>query len=280
MAEQNENRGPAEAGTELPFGEDLRREREMREISIREISETTKISTRFLEAIEQGEFSSLPAPVFTRGFIREYASYLGLDAEEIVDRYMSIVERQEKQLEHEEEEMRDRISGRLPLGPGSGALKWIVIAIIAIAILGAGVYYVSTSDSDQPETGDAGEQVSRESESVSAAEPVEAPPVTTAESVQVRLTASGDSWVDVQVDDDPPADFTLQAGGSRTFDGNQKILLRTVGNAGVVAVELNGVKLEPLGREGQVVRNLEYDLEMANELLQRQRQTSPESRTE
>src|SRR5713226_3361691 len=69
------------------FGEELRREREIRGISLKEISDATKISKRFLEAIERNDHKTLPAPVFTRGFVREYARYLGLNAEEIVNRY-------------------------------------------------------------------------------------------------------------------------------------------------------------------------------------------------
>src|SRR5579872_3760171 len=74
----------AELGT---FGEELRREREIRGISLKEIADATKISKRFLEAIERNDHRTLPAPVFTRGFIREYARYLGLISDEIVNRY-------------------------------------------------------------------------------------------------------------------------------------------------------------------------------------------------
>src|SRR3954466_15183427 len=69
------------------FGEELRREREIRGISLKEIADATKISKRFLEAIERNDHKTLPAPVFTRGFVREYARYLGLNAEEMVNRY-------------------------------------------------------------------------------------------------------------------------------------------------------------------------------------------------
>ncbi len=69
------------------FGDDLRREREIRAISLKEIADATKISKRFLEAIEKNDHKTLPAPVFTRGFVREYARYLGLNAEEMVNRY-------------------------------------------------------------------------------------------------------------------------------------------------------------------------------------------------
>src|SRR5437588_1772062 len=69
------------------FGEELRRRREIRGISLKEIADATKISKRFLDAIERNDHKTLPAPVFTRGFVREYARYLGLNSDEMVNRY-------------------------------------------------------------------------------------------------------------------------------------------------------------------------------------------------
>ena len=69
------------------FGENLRREREMRGVSLEEISSATKISLRFLEAIEREDFSKLPGGIFSRSFIRSYARYLGLDEERVVTEF-------------------------------------------------------------------------------------------------------------------------------------------------------------------------------------------------
>jgi cytoskeletal protein RodZ len=66
------------------FGEHLRREREMRGVSLEEISAATKISVRFLQAIENEELSKLPGGIFTRSFVRTYARYLGLDEERVL----------------------------------------------------------------------------------------------------------------------------------------------------------------------------------------------------
>jgi cytoskeleton protein RodZ len=66
------------------FGEYLRREREMRGVSLGEISTATKISIRFLQAIENEELSKLPGGIFTRSFVRTYARYLGLDEERVL----------------------------------------------------------------------------------------------------------------------------------------------------------------------------------------------------
>src|SRR5215470_4687114 len=72
------------------FGESLRREREMRGVSLEEISATTKINLRFLQAFEAEDFAKLPGGVFTRSFLRAYADYLGLDTERVLAEYQLV----------------------------------------------------------------------------------------------------------------------------------------------------------------------------------------------
>ncbi len=79
------------------FGEDLRRERELRGFTLREISDTTKISIRFLEALENNDFKHLPGGQFNKGFVRAFATHIGLDPEKMVNSYLLEVSRQENQ---------------------------------------------------------------------------------------------------------------------------------------------------------------------------------------
>jgi cytoskeleton protein RodZ len=71
------------------FGEELRRERESRGIALEAITDTTKISSRHLNALERDQFDRLPGGVFNRGIVRGYARVVGLDEETWVDRFMS-----------------------------------------------------------------------------------------------------------------------------------------------------------------------------------------------
>src|SRR5262249_16037278 len=71
----------------VSLGDELKRERELREISLREISEATKISVRILEAIENDNYKILPGGIFNRNFLRAYAGFIGLDPEIIVRKY-------------------------------------------------------------------------------------------------------------------------------------------------------------------------------------------------
>src|ERR1041385_3132111 len=66
------------------LGEELRRRREELGILLPEISESTRIGTRFLKAIESDNFELLPAGIYARAFIRAYARRVGMDEEEAV----------------------------------------------------------------------------------------------------------------------------------------------------------------------------------------------------
>ncbi len=71
------------------FGEKLRKHREQRGIALDAISNTTKISTRMLRAIEEEHFDQLPGGVFNKGFVRAYARQVGLNEEEAVTDYLT-----------------------------------------------------------------------------------------------------------------------------------------------------------------------------------------------
>jgi cytoskeleton protein RodZ len=111
-----------------PFGEHLKREREMRGVSLAEVSAATRISTRFLEAIESDRWESLPGGVFNRGFIRSVARYLGLDEDSMVAEYAL--------------ETRGRVeAGVVPDPPMEMPRNWkpAIVATIVLVVILAGV---------------------------------------------------------------------------------------------------------------------------------------------
>src|SRR5690348_37429 len=72
------------------FGDKLKREREMRGVTLDEIAESTKIARRHLEALETEDFASLPGGVFNKGFVRAYARFIGIDEDEAVADYAAV----------------------------------------------------------------------------------------------------------------------------------------------------------------------------------------------
>ena len=69
------------------FCDELRWERERRQVSIEKICEETKVSSRHLLALEAGEYSALPGGVFRKGIVRSYLAALGLDEVSWIERF-------------------------------------------------------------------------------------------------------------------------------------------------------------------------------------------------
>ncbi|MEA2660537.1 MAG: cytoskeleton protein RodZ [Chloroflexota bacterium] len=69
------------------LGDALREQRERKGVTLEQAAEDTRIREKFLQAIESGDYQSLPGTVYTKGFLRNYAGYLGLDPEEMVALY-------------------------------------------------------------------------------------------------------------------------------------------------------------------------------------------------
>lgn len=82
--------------TDLPevvTGAALKRIREMRGISLRQIAIESKVGIRYFQYIEEDRFSYLPAPVYLRGFLSEYARVVGLDGRRVVESYIARIGR-------------------------------------------------------------------------------------------------------------------------------------------------------------------------------------------
>ena len=83
------HRGPASSAqaTRSAVGEKLREAREIRGVDLFRVERDTKIRTKFLSALENGDFADLPGDVYARGFLRNYATYLGMDADELEEEW-------------------------------------------------------------------------------------------------------------------------------------------------------------------------------------------------
>ena len=121
------------------LGEVLRTAREAKFIDLARVERDTKIRVHYLAALERGDYRELPAPVYTKGFLRNYGLYLGLDPEYLVDLYRlesgSSVDRPTSSIRPRP--VTDR-QGR-PFVVSSGA---VVAAILSVLVLAFVVYLV------------------------------------------------------------------------------------------------------------------------------------------
>lgn len=125
----------------MSFGEALRREREVRRIPLREVSEATKINIRYLEALERNEFKYLPSGAFTRGFIRSYAQFIGADENRMLEAYSAEVgQQQERQKSTPEADQPRLLRDMLDAARENTreSRSWIVVLVVLFALLLAG----------------------------------------------------------------------------------------------------------------------------------------------
>lgn len=167
----------------------LREARNRRKIDLAEVEARTRIRFRYLRAIEDEEWDVLPGGVYTRGFIRTYASFLGLDADRLVDDYREDVEPWHRPPEPPHTQPGDR---GVPSGRRGTALTALaVIAVIAVAVIAIVAIPGGSGGSDN-KGADAGH---RRRQSAERAKPkAQPPPAPTKAGVTVELAASAEVW--------------------------------------------------------------------------------------
>jgi len=251
------------------FGENLRRERELRGIALQDIAEATKISVRFLQALEQDRLDVLPGGIFRRAFVRQYARYVGLDPEKVVAEFLYV---------HDEDVAGPaEDAAPAPGRPAAGAPRrrrtppWGLMSILVLAV--AGLAFVALRPADAPQT--AAEtpgttpavlppSPSHSSDRVypppstaprEDAPSQSAPAPQAAEGLVLTLNARETCWVAVQVDGQPAVDRVFHGGETATLEARGEIIL-SVGNAGGISFRLNDLPGISLGRTGEVRRNI------------------------
>jgi len=117
----------------MKFGESLRNERELRGISLEEISAQTKVNIRFLEAIEHDDLGALPAKAFAKGFLRSYARVVGLDEDLVLTNFEYC--HQAAQPENTPEYTAKYVDGGAPKRGMFIVLLIIILLLTAIIIL-------------------------------------------------------------------------------------------------------------------------------------------------
>lgn len=251
------------------FGEELKREREIRGISLKEIADATKISKRFLEAIERNDHRTLPAPVFTRGFVREYARYLGLSCEEMVNRYNFAAagdDRIEKSAQLERlvqppVEVQKEPPKKKGIPPAYARIdRNVYLLFILIAALAAVAWWAF--DHKRKEAEQARAEIARATATETARRhtavaPVAAvpPPPKVDEPLKLVIELTDDCYLDLEVDGKTVMKDDYRLGTRETLEAKDNFKFRRIGNAAALILMLNDKQVPPLGRDGQVIKN-------------------------
>jgi len=246
------------------FGENLRRERELRGVELRDIAEATNISLRFLQALEQDRTEILPGGIFPKAFVRQYAMYLGLDPDRLATEYAYT---HGGETASEGGAVGRRTSSGRVAAVFVGLLLAIGAALFASARAGLFVRHPAAAEPAPLVSPD----VTMASDRVYPPPPPSTTPAAPGAPITgalvLALNARQDCWVEVQVDGTTALSRTLNQGETQTLEAQSQIVL-SVGNAGGITFTINDRPGVSLGREGEVKRNIVITKESVPALLQ------------
>jgi len=251
------------------FGEELKQARVEKDLSLMDISAETRISIKFLDAIEHGQIQILPQ-TYVRAFLREYAMMIGLDPIDIMERYESAKQEfssrkpddalpkqnyfQEKTYKEEEKNKTFSLS---PLQRNVVFGFLIVIAVVLVAVL-ANINRISSSGNSVEEV--PFDRVVRESEAASIPLPVAAADsalvisAVRPDSLRLDMTTRDSVWINILIDGKISQTYLFGANRKRAWTAKERFIV-TMGNAGSATFQLNGKDIGTLGKRGAVVRN-------------------------
>lgn len=224
-----------------PFGDRLKRERELRGVSLEEVSTATRIPSKYLEALENDQWDQLPGGVFNRGFIKSISRYLGLDEDSLMAEYDMATQGQKQQ------------TGPPPALPPQFERNWrpfIVACVILLVILISGFFLVAHF---------APKLLSRLHHFHGAVSTPAMSPSGTAAASSPSTVA--DDPLELKLEAGKPAEVTIVADGQTVFDGHvepgdlheyeaHESFQISASEASALLLELNGQTVPPLGTPG------------------------------
>lgn len=268
------------------FGARLRDARERRGISLREIADATKISVGVLEALERNDISKLPGGIFGRGFVRSYASEVGLDPEATIQDFIAQFPNDSVIAGHPTS---DRVEDTVAVESDrrtAGTFLWLLLIAVPIA---AGLLYFSALSrrasvepvaiadaarpaADAPPPSPPPPAAAPEPAAPgavapaalpatppaglpavsTAAAPADARSAASADQLTVGLTAKRPCWVSATVDGQTAIERLLKAGDRQTLTVRREMVL-TAGDASAIVLQFNGADARSLGKSGEVV---------------------------
>ncbi len=242
-------------------GEILRAEREKQGLTVKDIEKSTSIRALYIQAIEDGKYDVLPGEVYLKGFMRNYASFLGLDAQHILNLYRESLTEQAPSpvppppaasspaLGPKTERSRSRESEEK-----SSVGRWLT-ALVVLAIVGGGAWaamnYLNPSSPQPAKPPQTQVQQSAPAQPAPVA-PKSAQPAPAAAPIVVTAKYTASCWTQVIADGREVYEGIPRVGDNHTWNANQAMTVK-VGNAAGIELTYNGQPQGRLGGDGDVV---------------------------
>jgi transcriptional regulator with XRE-family HTH domain len=245
----------------LDFGVFLRQTRLRRGFTLPETAMAVRVPEQYLEALELGDYDTLPPKPYVKGFLDAYSAHLSLDPEEVWQRF-------EESFSHFSRSGADE--GRAIFAifrPQGEKLQWrdwgvpMILVVAALSLLTARSFLSGVESPGIPDPPIAVEQPPAATADVDGAAESDLGTVTATPAedgdagVRLLLRAESASWLAVEKDGAPSEEWTMEEGETRVITARERMVL-SLGNAGAVQLNVNGRELGFIGNRGEVKRNI------------------------
>ena len=240
------------------LGQELKRERELRAISLNDIAGQTRIVLRYLQALEDDRLDLLPGAFFIKSVLRSYSKCIGVDENRFVNKYHEeILIQQEDLKETERRRSNDNRPEPRARREGVRSVRWRLAAIpmVLIAALAVAAYiFVLKPRTDNRPVIQLPTVAPPQDQPLPP--PGQAPLVdpddpARAEELRLELTFNANTWIQIAADGQVQMETIKKAGEKATCTAKQQFLIQT-GNAGGFTFTINGREGKPLGASGAV----------------------------
>ena len=224
-------------------------------VSLEEVAAKTLIRAPILQAIEDGDISLLPEPIYIKGLILRYGNILQVDGETLAETFPLEITPIVSEIITQpappsvEERLADASLKLKPhlrkiLLAGGAVLGLVVVASLRQPFMDA----IARS---RPNTSAKTEISTPPTPTAIVVQPSPIPSTNNDSGVEATINLSADSWLQISIDGKVEFEGTLGRGTERKFVGKEKIII-SAGNAGAVAVSVNREPPKPLGNPGEV----------------------------
>lgn len=234
------------------LGQELKRERELRGISLQEIADSTRISLRFLQALEEDKLDVIPGSFFVRAILRSYARSIGIDEHQVLNKYQEIYTFEE-QLQYGESLERPRprpkllsrliIRKNVRLVALAGAIFGLVLLLIYVFFLSPG--------KKPPVAAKPGPPVAQAEAPKPGPPPEPKQEVEETKGLHLEMTFSEETWIRIYADGQTVWDGIKNKGEALDVRAEREVRLN-IGNAAGPDLTINGRKAKPFGPSGAV----------------------------
>ena len=247
-------------------GDILRREREKQGLTIADIEQGTSIRGLYIEHIERGNIKELPGLVYAKGFVRNYAKFLRLNAEQLVQQFAEEngsapvpppVEVESPARRISLSNVGDESLSEISIGQQSSSYagifgKLAAGIVVLAALVGGGAAVISAINAPAREAVQPPVKAEQPAAAPAAA-PANSPDTQeNADGVRVSVTLTERCWTEVSVDGKSVFEGIIEKGKTENWQGKESVVIRA-GNAGALDVTLNGKKLGKFGDKGEVL---------------------------